>query len=634
MCGDSCVADAPLAIPDGVGGVYVAWREGRDYSVTDDDAYAQRLTASGTIAPGWPAGGLPVSVAENSQGVQAIATDGGGGLLLCWVDGRNKQLGNGGDIYAQRVLSDGTIASGWPVNGAPVVRAPDSQSLPAIASDGAGGAYVVWQEWRYQLTNRVDVYAQHLTATGDVALGWPVDGLPVCANQEDQAGPFGILPDGSGGAIIVWNDGRGGVLAVYGQHLFADGTIAPGWVQDGNALVPGKFKPTIAPDEAGGFYVGCATPGYLPGSDWEYYAQRFTFAGTRSPGWPEGGALVCAAPDFRNALDVAPDGFGGLLLTWWDTRLGTTDIFAARVLPDGSRAPGWTPNGVQLSEPVDGSTMLPRIVGDGTGGAYVAWERDPVASATRSLVQHLEPDGSLAPGWPFGGIEVATGPTPQFTPQIATDGAGGAIVVWDEASLAQRRLGLYAQRFMAGGPVAVELSLASVESTPERVSLLWQGPGAGALAAEVERRAESSGWQALGPAIRDGSDRLRFEDRSVSPGERYAYRLRYLDEGVERLSSESWVDVPHALELALHGLRPNPAVREVTVSFTLPTAGPATLELLDVAGRRLIERQVGSLGTGRHLQRLDDGARIPAGLYWLRLTQGGCSLLARGAVIR
>jgi hypothetical protein len=273
-------------------------------------------------------------------------------------------------------------------------------------------------------------------------------------------------------------------------------------------------------------------------------------------------------------------------------------------------------------------------VADGAGGAYVAWERDPVASTPRSLVQHLSPDGSLAPGWPFGGVEVATGPTPQFTPQIATDGAGGAIVVWDEASLAQRRLGLYAQRFVADGPVAVELSLARVEATPERVSLLWHGPGAGALAAEVERRTAPSNWRALGPATPEGGDRLRFEDRGVSPGERYAYRLRYLDDGVERLTSETWVDVPRALELALHGLRPNPAVQQLTVSFTLPTAGPATLELLDAVGRRVIGREVGSLGAGRHLLRLGDGVQIPPGLYWLRLTQGARSLLARGAVIR
>jgi hypothetical protein len=75
-------------------------------------------------------------------------------------------------------------------------------------------------------------------------------------------------------------------------------------------------------------------------------------------------------------------------------------------------------------------------------------------------------------------------------------------------------------------------------------------------------------------------------------------------------------------------------VGELQVWFTLPDAKPATLELLDVSGRRVLAREVGALGAGRHTVRLDPGARVAPGLYWMRLRQGARTLLARGVVIR
>src|SRR5258706_4643383 len=124
---------------------------------------------------------------------------------------------------------------------------------------------------------------------------------------------------------------------------------------------------------------------------------------------------------------------------------------------------------------------------------------------------------------------------------------------------------------------------------------------------------------------------VRFEDANVQPGARYGYRLGVRERGTEKFYGETWVSVPE-LALALEGLRPNPAVGELAAAFTLPSVSPARLELLDVAGRMWLAREVGDLGVGSHLVRL--GRTVPAGLYWLRLTQGGCSLFARGAVLR
>ena len=89
------------------------------------------------------------------------------------------------------------------------------------------------------------------------------------------------------------------------------------------------------------------------------------------------------------------------------------------------------------------------------------------------------------------------------------------------------------------------------------------------------------------------------------------------------------------LVFALAGVRPNPSRGErLSVAFTLPTAATARLELLDVSGRRVVEREVGSLGAGPHAVDLGQGTRLAPGLYLVRLTQGANTRVARVAVLQ
>ncbi len=570
VCGQGCYASGHLIVPDGAGGVYVTWRDSRNYPVTDDDVYVQRITAAGEIAPGWPAEGLPVCLLPEPQAPTGLARDSQGGVIVVWYDHRNVQAGLSQDIYAQRVMPDGTIAPGWPENGAAVTNALEYQYPYTITPDGTGGAYVAWQEWRDYVTQGIDVYAQHLTAVGTVAAGWPVDGLPVCTAAGPQD-PGTAVSDGEGGVVVAWDDLRSG-MDTYAQRLLPDGTVAPGWTVDGTPVVIGRSKPRIAPDGAGGFYVGCSTVTVL--ADDDYFVQRFTFDGTRFAGWPENGVLVCDAPDERDGLRVAEDRFGGLLLAWYDYRVPSIGIYALRVLSDGSLAPGWTPNGVSISDEQNGQGVDVGVVPDGTGGAYVSWLwQDFALFHSHALVQRLTAQGAVGPGWPTYGAPAAVFSGDQTYPRLATDDAGGAIVVW------QQGISLYAQRFSPDGPTPVLVSLAAVAAEPGRVLLTWQGPGASSLRATAYRRTEQSEWQSLGAATAEGPDRLRYEDHSVTAGERYAYRLGYFEDAEERFTSEVWVEVPQAYRFALAGARPHPVAGDFTVVFSLARSDRATLGL-------------------------------------------------------
>jgi hypothetical protein len=183
----------------------------------------------------------------------------------------------------------------------------------------------------------------------------------------------------------------------------------------------------------------------------------------------------------------------------------------------------------------------------------------------------------------------------------------------------------------------VEAALASVEATPERVTLTWYGSALGDQVFTIERRETATDFVAIGETTSDGVGKLVFADATVSPGNRYAYRLAWLEGATQQTTSEVWVDVPAAPAaptFALHGARPNPASRRtgVFISLVLPDAMPATLELLDVAGRQLARLQL--QGAGEHQQvNISEGLALEPGIYLVRLTQGGKSLTHRVTVV-
>lgn len=88
-------------------------------------------------------------------------------------------------------------------------------------------------------------------------------------------------------------------------------------------------------------------------------------------------------------------------------------------------------------------------------------------------------------------------------------------------------------------------------------------------------------------------------------------------------------------ELALLGAWPNPARQDLAVSFSLP-AGEArgTLDLIDLAGRRLASADLSGLSAGRHRIALLDGRAVTPGVYLVRLTRGGQVRSLKVAVLR
>jgi hypothetical protein len=90
-----------------------------------------------------------------------------------------------------------------------------------------------------------------------------------------------------------------------------------------------------------------------------------------------------------------------------------------------------------------------------------------------------------------------------------------------------------------------------------------------------------------------------------------------------------------SLAFALDPVRPNPTRGgSLTVHFTLPTSAAASIELIDVAGRRIVRREVGTFGAGPHALDIGEGRRIEPGFYLVRLRQGTDTRVTRAVVLR
>ncbi len=86
---------------------------------------------------------------------------------------------------------------------------------------------------------------------------------------------------------------------------------------------------------------------------------------------------------------------------------------------------------------------------------------------------------------------------------------------------------------------------------------------------------------------------------------------------------------------ALRGAMPNPSRDgRFSVSFSLANSSPAKIELIDAAGRRVLEKALHGLGAGTHTIDLGRQRSLPEGLYVLRLSQAGSAASSKVVVLK
>jgi len=326
---------------------------------------------------------------------------------------------------------------------------------------------------------------------------------------------------------------------------------------------------------------------------------RYTAAGARP--WGDVPRPIVFANGDQTDPHVVDDGTGGALLVWTDPRVPAhgSDIYALHIDAGAQRVPGWDFYGQPLCDAL-GEQDQPRLTRDGSGGAWVVW-RDRRADSTGDLrYTHVLADGALAPGFTHSGTELCTAPNAQGDVDLAGDGAGGFFAVWrDDRSGTSD---IYAQHVLATGALSPGWAVNGRALT---------------TAAGVQDQPSIA-------AVGTGRVIAAWRDARSAPARTYA--LAVVD------AATTGAPRPAATMLRLAAVDPARA-GEVRLRVSVPAAGTASLELVDVSGRRLERRQLTGPLAGE-VVALHPPVALPPGLYFARLSQGGASALARVTLLR
>lgn len=269
---------------------------------------------------------------------------------------------------------------------------------------------------------------------------------PICTATNTQTGHV-VVSDGLNGCYVAWMDLRLGVMQydIFAQHFDSTGT--PLWTANGLQVCSAsldQMNPTMVSDGAGGIII--AWDDRRSGNNEDIYAQRINAAGAMQ--WTANGVPVCVVSgSYQGLAKSVEDGSGGAIISWRDDRNGNADIYAQRI--NGSGITQWTLNG----EPVCTATAVQEkggIVSDGAGGAILTWQ-DSRNGATNVDVYAQRISSAGISQWTMNGVAVCTAIDYQQGVKICAGNAGTSFIVWHDYRAGSTNADIYVQRLNASG---------------------------------------------------------------------------------------------------------------------------------------------------------------------------------------
>ncbi|MFC1643480.1 hypothetical protein ACFL1F_00155 [Chlamydiota bacterium] len=399
------------------------------------EIHAQRLDKTGNNL--WGEYGKKIVEDTKYKTGLKIVSDGSGGAIIAWMYDPYEGLFAFSDIYIQRIDSNGE--SVWEYGGILVCDDPFTQILTDMIPDGSGGAILVWEDKKNLEMSGVDIYAQRIDKDGN--LMWTIDGVPVCTAPHLQERPC-LVPDNDGGAVITWQDARSDDydLDIYAQRVDKDGDLK--WIDDGIVICSAGFwqsEPCIV-NSNNGFYTIVWKDGRnsLYYDSGEIYAQRISDLGDIK--WQADGIVVCDAPGEQKLPKAVSTSTGGTIIVW-EKGNSIDKIKAQTVNIDGTIA--WDPNGVTICD-VNGEKHIRGLVRDNFNGAVVVWT-DYREEDADIFVQNISATGNVL--WKENGLPVNDLWNDQKDACIAKDKEAGVVVAWtdkryDEGDIYAQRIGI------------------------------------------------------------------------------------------------------------------------------------------------------------------------------------------------
>jgi hypothetical protein len=678
VCNAAADQAQPAIVADASGGAIITWIDGRT-PTNLNDIYAQKLNSSGV--PQWFANGVPVCAIAQDQTYPQITTDGSSGAIISWMDYRAGTAPLTYDLYAQRVLSNGSTS--WTFNGVAVSTAPNHQQYEQIISDGANGAIIAWTD--YRSGTDWDIYTQRLNSSGTAL--WAANGLGVCTMVGDQFG-LSLASDGNQGAFIGWMDERVPVGTnrndIYVQRVGAPGISL--WTQQGLAVAATtnlEQEVQLTTDGANGVIAVWVDTRDAPQG--ELYTQRLTNNG--SVFWANG-VRVTSSPLVKGGPVTIPDGSGSVIVNFYsgqlfsDANLYATRIdgrfgywgkpeptlFAAKDVPNDQggrvRLEWYASSRDQLNQGVISKYTIWRGIDQSmyanalAAGVPEAKATDPATNFSGRMVRHDRPQG-LDYFWELIGTQnAAYRYAYSFTAATTFDSTA--------TNSATHRFQILAHGFNGGLPsdlinwpsnILSGRSVDNIAPPPplflaaqrvgNDVNLKWNGVHVADLDKYTVYRATSTGVTPVASDFLASDKDTLLIDSSAPTSVALYYIVTATDthDNQGAKSNEASVaattnagNLPPVTVLTVLQNHPNPFTSETQLQIGLPAKSDVRVEIYDVAGKRvrsiLVPARVKGWNTLRLAARDDHGAVLPSGVYFFRVHAGAETVTRKMVVTR
>jgi hypothetical protein len=374
----------------------VVWQDGRNgppYRI-----FGARVSHGGIVLD---SAGFAVSTAEAEEQRPAVSFD-GINYLTVWEDARGGHRG----IYGARVSQNGAVLDSDDIA---VSTASGFNNNPAVSFDGTD-FMVVWQFWH---NDTGGTHGARVTQSGHVL---DSTAIAVSTSAVEQSMP--AVAQGGAGFLVVWSDdrNRADYGDIYGTRLTPDGTPLD---SNGIAVSTGandQYEPAVAFDGTNFLVVW---------RDWRIGSGYDIFGIRLSPNGIALDSVSFAIADVAGDQYYPAVAFDGtdFLVAWEDWRNGLSDIYAARVAPQGTVL---DPDGIPVSTATN-RQYVPAVAFDGAN-FLVSWEDNRSGSHWDIYAARVSPEGSVLDP---DGIPVSTAMNDQYVPAIAFDGVN-FLVTWND----------------------------------------------------------------------------------------------------------------------------------------------------------------------------------------------------------
>jgi hypothetical protein len=510
----------------------------------------------------------------------AILPEGGGDLYAIWHSPRS----SGVESQVSRVTREGRLVFS--------IGQEDRTPPPGVAVDGSDGVFEAFTVQRNPSNPNPDIAFRRTTPAGEPQ---PPFGTTLGYSAHQTTSLWEELPaaatDLGGGAYIAWLRATGPCV----QRVTAAGTIAPGWGSLGRKMGPDWYGPPYAapallPDGNGGVFM-------LTAEDFVrlWRVQPDT---TLASGWPEAGVPLSTvsnsyAGEVDPALVAGPRGHA--FAAWLEHPNSTHAHVVVRSFDDAGNLDG----------PVLGLSTFSRDISklaaqdDGQGGMLVTWLQEGTLE-----IAHVLANGAVA-AW---ALPVSAGTSGWA---VAAGRNGGFLAFWGDIA------GLWVRWYLADG------SPDPNEPVNPRLVLAHGSASLGVYPLAACPDGDGGAYLLFGNGGNPGPTRAQMM---------HVFPSKVVNAGVRQVRPRPAGPPAPGSGLVL-AVAQNPARRELRLGVTLLGEQAATIDLLDVAGRRWLTRTVPA-GASVSEERIALPSGLPPGVYLVSLRQGSRAATRRVAIIQ